>query len=189
MPLKPRERILQAAALLFYRDGYRNTGVREILAESGAHKASFYRHFPAKEDLVRAYLEYRGDVLAEALHGMAARAADASRFFRLWQSYLYRAAKAGELHGCPLANLNAELGAERRNFRDAMTAVGDRWHGIIRDFLRREQRARRIPRRVDVENASRLVMMIYEGHLQAFSLYGDASLLQTMAADMSRALT
>ncbi len=54
-----RRRILLTAHDLFYRDGVRATGIDRVIAESGVTKATFYRHFPSKNDLVRAFLEYR----------------------------------------------------------------------------------------------------------------------------------
>ncbi|MBV8659296.1 MAG: TetR/AcrR family transcriptional regulator [Burkholderiales bacterium] len=54
-----RERILSTASELFYREGYRATGIDRIIAESGVAKMSFYRHFPSKADLILAYLEHR----------------------------------------------------------------------------------------------------------------------------------
>ncbi len=54
-----KERILLTAHDLFYRDGIRATGVDKVIAESGVSKVTFYRHFPSKRDLIRAFLEYR----------------------------------------------------------------------------------------------------------------------------------
>jgi AcrR family transcriptional regulator len=54
----PRERILQTALALFYADGLR-VGIDRIIAEAGVAKASFYRYFPAKDDLIQAFLEAR----------------------------------------------------------------------------------------------------------------------------------
>lgn len=51
-----RERILDAAADLFYRDGIRAVGVDAIISAAGVAKASFYRHFASKEDLVVEWL-------------------------------------------------------------------------------------------------------------------------------------
>ncbi|RYX95201.1 MAG: TetR/AcrR family transcriptional regulator [Comamonadaceae bacterium] len=57
--LPARERILATAHRLFYRDGLRATGVDRLIAESGVAKLTFYRHFAAKDDLLRLYLEDR----------------------------------------------------------------------------------------------------------------------------------
>ncbi len=57
--LSARDRILVTAHDLFYRDGIRASGVDRIIAQSGVAKLTFYRHFAAKDDLVRAFLDYR----------------------------------------------------------------------------------------------------------------------------------
>ncbi|MBI2772541.1 MAG: TetR/AcrR family transcriptional regulator [Burkholderiales bacterium] len=57
--LPARERILVTAHDLFYRDGIRATGVDRLIAESGVAKLTFYRHFASKDELVRAFLDYR----------------------------------------------------------------------------------------------------------------------------------
>ena len=54
-----RERILDAATELFYAQGIRAVGVDTIIARSAVAKASFYRHFPSKDDLAVVYLERR----------------------------------------------------------------------------------------------------------------------------------
>ncbi|MBN1006871.1 TetR/AcrR family transcriptional regulator [Amphritea sp. ZJ14W] len=65
MPMQPikkipaRDRILTSAHDLFYLYGIRATGIDRIIAESGVAKVTFYRHFPSKNDLIRAFLEYR----------------------------------------------------------------------------------------------------------------------------------
>jgi AcrR family transcriptional regulator len=59
--LSARDRILVTAHDLFYRDGIRATGIDKIIAESGVAKLTFYRHFPSKDDLVLAFLDYRHD--------------------------------------------------------------------------------------------------------------------------------
>lgn len=57
--LPARERILLTAHELFYLQGIRATGVDRVIAEAGVTKVTFYRHFPSKSDLIRAFLEYR----------------------------------------------------------------------------------------------------------------------------------
>lgn len=53
------DRILLTAHDLFYRDGIRATGIDRIIAEAGVTKVTFYRHYPAKSDLILAFLGYR----------------------------------------------------------------------------------------------------------------------------------
>ena len=54
-----RGRILQAAYYLFCREGINAVGIDRIVAEAGVAKASLYRHFRSKEELVLAVLDLR----------------------------------------------------------------------------------------------------------------------------------
>lgn len=54
----PSVRILDTATRLFYQEGLR-VGIDRVIAESRVAKASFYRYFPSKDDLIAAYLGRR----------------------------------------------------------------------------------------------------------------------------------
>src|SRR5206468_4396180 len=54
-----RDRLLDAADRLFYREGVLAVGIDRILAEADAAKASLYQHFGCKDQLVASYLERR----------------------------------------------------------------------------------------------------------------------------------
>jgi len=54
-----RDRILETALDLFYRQGYLATGINQIIAESHVAKATFYSNFPSKDALCIAYLQAR----------------------------------------------------------------------------------------------------------------------------------
>ena len=68
-----RARLLETASKIFYTEGINTVGVDRIVADSKVTLATFYRHFPSKQDLVLAYLqdvhdqiEHRMNELAEA---------------------------------------------------------------------------------------------------------------------------
>ncbi|WP_247826764.1 TetR/AcrR family transcriptional regulator [Arthrobacter antioxidans] len=54
-----RQRIRDASYDLFVQRGVRAVGINEIIHAAGVAKASFYSHFPSKNDLVRAFLDRR----------------------------------------------------------------------------------------------------------------------------------
>ena len=54
--LPPRERILETARALFYTRGVNNVGIDLIILESGVAKATLYKHFKSKDDLILAYM-------------------------------------------------------------------------------------------------------------------------------------
>jgi AcrR family transcriptional regulator len=54
-----RERILESAYDLFAQRGVRAVGIDEVIERAGVAKATLYRHFPSKQDLVLAFLHRR----------------------------------------------------------------------------------------------------------------------------------
>ncbi len=54
-----RERILEAAYDLFSRHGVRGVGIDTVVEHSGVAKATLYRHFASKDDLVVEFLRLR----------------------------------------------------------------------------------------------------------------------------------
>jgi AcrR family transcriptional regulator len=51
-----RDRLLATATKIFYAEGIHAVGVDRVVAEAKVTRATFYRHFPSKDDLVVAYL-------------------------------------------------------------------------------------------------------------------------------------
>lgn len=58
-PVPARERILNAAYALFSRRGIRAVGTDEVIERAGVARATLYRHFATKDDLVLAVLQRR----------------------------------------------------------------------------------------------------------------------------------
>lgn len=54
----------------FYRDGFRNVGLDQVLADVGISKTAFYKHFDCKEDLVLAALELKNQFFQSTLRQM-----------------------------------------------------------------------------------------------------------------------
>lgn len=71
-----RERIIETAGRLFYRDGFHAVGIDTIIAEAGVAKMTLYRHFPSKDDLIAAYLERSNRGVMDWLEDAVARVDD-----------------------------------------------------------------------------------------------------------------
>ncbi|MFI6070009.1 TetR/AcrR family transcriptional regulator [Actinoplanes sp. NPDC051343] len=56
-PSEARLRLLTTASQIFYAEGIHSVGVDRIIEEAKVTRATFYRHFPGKEDLILAYLQ------------------------------------------------------------------------------------------------------------------------------------
>jgi TetR/AcrR family transcriptional repressor of mexJK operon len=60
-------RLLGAATQLFMEKGYEGTSMREIAARAHASKETFYRHFPTKDDLFRAVVLQRAEMVVQGM--------------------------------------------------------------------------------------------------------------------------
>ncbi|MEZ5945177.1 MAG: TetR/AcrR family transcriptional regulator [Planctomycetaceae bacterium] len=54
-----RQRIVETAERLFYAEGVRSVGIDRVIAEAEVAKMTLYNHFPSKDDLILAVLQYR----------------------------------------------------------------------------------------------------------------------------------
>ena len=109
--LSAKDRILTTALRLFYQDGIRATGIDRIIAESGVAKMSFYRHFPSKNDLIRAFLEARHGIWMEKFRAAVERRLDKDGFAAIAHA-LAEWFGESDFRGCAFINTVAEAGAE-----------------------------------------------------------------------------
>jgi AcrR family transcriptional regulator len=105
-----RRRLLATAAELFYAEGIRAVGVERLLAESGVGRASFYRHFDSKDDLVVAVLRHRDTTWREWLAARVDALADtpADKPLAVFDALEERFA-AQDFRGCPFINTIVEM--------------------------------------------------------------------------------
>jgi AcrR family transcriptional regulator len=73
MPSDTRQRLLHSALWRFYRDGFRNVGLDQILEEVGISKTAFYKHFESKDDLMVAVLDERNSNMQQEFRSAVAR--------------------------------------------------------------------------------------------------------------------
>ncbi|KSV75476.1 hypothetical protein N185_16690 [Sinorhizobium sp. GW3] len=109
-----RERLLRAAAELFYGRGIGATGIDAITARAGVAKMSLYNNFSSKADLIEAYLRARRDEWLELYHERVKEAANPrDRILAVFDSYIDHAelARHSGFRGCGLLNASAELPA------------------------------------------------------------------------------
>jgi AcrR family transcriptional regulator len=105
-----RERILDAASELFSEAGVRAVGVDTLVDVAAVAKATFYRHFPSKDDLVVAWLRDPRARWFDRVRKRAEQMASTSEeliptFFEAVAEWL----EAGDFRGCPYLNTPIEL--------------------------------------------------------------------------------
>ena len=114
-PPPPRERILQAARELFYRDGINAVSVDAIASAAGTNKMTLYRQFASKDALIAAYLgrlAAEGEAIWE--EARSAHPGDPQAQLRYLMRRVSQFAAEFTGRGCALANAAIEL-AERKH--------------------------------------------------------------------------
>ena len=128
-----RRRLLDTATRLFYAEGIHAVGIDRIIAEAGVAKATFYNHFPSKEDLVVAYIEEQdrlGRTAIAALPKQLPRKMIAAIMGRISEAVV-----AGGWRGCPFLNAAAEYPDPASPVRQAIHARRVWQRDSLRDLL------------------------------------------------------
>lgn len=105
-----RDRILEVAGELFYREGVRAVGIDAIIEQADVARMSFYRHFKSKDGLVLACVQARDErVLAWFEREVARLAPDPrDRPLAVFDALALRF-KAERYRGCGLLNTMSEM--------------------------------------------------------------------------------
>ena len=107
-----RQAIVDTASRLFYKQGYGNTGINQIIEESGVVKSSLYTSFRSKEDILMAYLESSGAATDEALKSAAYKFTDPKERVLGVFDYLVELVQEKEYYGCNFLNILSEIPKE-----------------------------------------------------------------------------
>lgn len=158
-----RERLIETAAGLFWRQGYAQTGVNEIMQEAGTTSGSFYHFFPAKEDLLVAVVEHVGEWLEADVFAAADAVSDdpLEQIFTVVDASRRHLESNGFELGSPLGSLAAELSASHPQVRERLAVVFDAWTDRVAAML--EAAGDRLPRDLDRRALARFILGAVEG--------------------------
>ncbi|MBO0780641.1 MAG: TetR/AcrR family transcriptional regulator [Ktedonobacteraceae bacterium] len=180
-PSVARQRLLEVASDLFYREGIRAIGVDTIVEQSGVGKATLYRHFPTKDDLIAAYLEEE-----DRRHWrwfeevIAAHEGEPVKQLLAWfEACAQRLTEPG-FRGCPFLNALAEIAeASHPAYRCAVEHE--------RELQRRLFHLSQQAGAHDPEQLANQLLLVINGALTSASLLGEATpavQLTTIAAHL-----
>ncbi|MFD5625689.1 TetR/AcrR family transcriptional regulator [Streptomyces sp. NPDC127072] len=106
-----RERLLRTAGQLFYTEGIHTVGVDRLVAESKVTNATFYRHFPSKEDLAVAYLGSVDLAIRAQIGALMATDVPTAAILRGIGASLVEQIRSPGYRGCAFLNAAAEFPA------------------------------------------------------------------------------
>ena len=157
----PRTRILEAADHLFYREGVRATGTEKIMSISEVAKATFYRHFPSKDDLVVAYLASRDQSFFEAVDSPSPPKNIHEALVRI-----ERVVNHHEIIGCPFLRIASEYPDTTHPFHRIATEHENRFLAYLMNLLESSP--------VDKQAAAAAILSVIDGGLSTRMLFGSS---------------
>ncbi|BCQ07626.1 putative HTH-type transcriptional regulator YxaF [Mycobacterium heckeshornense] len=133
MSTSTRDRFLTTAAALFRRQGYSGTGLKQIVAESGAPLGSLYYFFPGgKQDLALNAIGHTAARYEELLDRVFAHTGDIGQAAIKWFGWAARALEESDFaDGCPIGTLASEIASTNDTLRAASQAVFDAWRSRV----------------------------------------------------------
>jgi AcrR family transcriptional regulator len=128
-----KDRILHVASELFYHEGIRAVGIDRIIAESEVAKASFYRNFATKDDLVVAFLEQRHKrSLARVIDAKTNHPNEPIEQLRYLFASMAARMKQADFRGCPFLNTVVEFpNPDHPGHKKAVTCRQELWVDVI----------------------------------------------------------
>ncbi len=133
MPSNRKQHLVETALKLFYQEGFHSTGIDKILAQSGVAKMTLYKHFPSKDDLIRAVLEERDRRFREWFVGLVEEKAVSPRerleaVFDALEEWI----NGEEFRGCMFINAAAEFSSKH----EAISTVAAEHKRVMCEYLR-----------------------------------------------------
>ena len=128
-----RRRLLDTATRLFYAEGIHAVGIDRIIAGACVAKATFYSHFPSKDDHVRAYIEEQ-DWLGRTAIAELGQLPPRERLLAIFDR-IGEAAHQPGYRGCPFLNATAEYPDPTNPVRQAIDDHRRWFRELLRGLL------------------------------------------------------
>ncbi|MBN9238097.1 MAG: TetR family transcriptional regulator [Micrococcales bacterium 70-64] len=129
-------RILDTANVLFYEDGIRNVGVDRIISASSVTKATFYKHYRAKDNLIVEYITARHHTVRANVEAMIAAGPDSEAVLRGFVAAVIAEIDSPGFRGCPFINAAAEFPDAEHPVRQVVTAHREWYVDTLSELLR-----------------------------------------------------
>ncbi|MFJ8949779.1 MULTISPECIES: TetR/AcrR family transcriptional regulator [unclassified Streptomyces] len=103
-----RTRLLSTATRIFYTEGIHSVGVDRIIEEAQVTRATLYRHFKGKEELVLAYLQQADQGIRGQVEAVRAQELPAPDTVRAVARTITEGIRSSGFRGCAFLNAAAE---------------------------------------------------------------------------------
>jgi len=168
-----RDRIIQTANDLFYRQGYHQTGINQIIEESGVAKATFYSNFKSKEELGVEYLRERDRIDTNATKDAVNSIKEPYVRYMSIIKGLLEYMKETDFRGCAFGNMAVEITDPNHPMRKEVKLHDDRFRSILKDVIQDLKDSSPKYKHLKVDQIVDAYHLIVEGAIVASKNYHD----------------
>lgn len=180
-----RDRIVQAAAELFYLKGVNAVTLDDVRAASGTSKSQLYRHFPDKDQLVHSVIELRGEQILNRDRPLLERM-NSLRALERWSDTIIKLSSLQNgTYGCSLGALVSARAAQDPAARAMLADRFAEWQQLIAAGLRRMQAGGKLREDAAPDQLATAVMAALQG---GYLLAQAACNVEPMRISMAMAL-
>jgi len=173
-----KNKLIECAAELFWKNGYSATGINDILAEAQLPKGSFYFYFSSKKDLAVEVAAYYENIISQWIW-RTAQGKDWETFISDLLREMLQSAKSNRHFGCPFAVMGLEIAFSEPDiavhYADSMKKLQKIFESVL---LISGIPAEKVP------ILANRAFAVYEGHLLLFRISKDIEVLKTMRGDL-----
>ncbi|MBT3306099.1 MAG: TetR/AcrR family transcriptional regulator [Alphaproteobacteria bacterium] len=158
------EQALADAMKVFWRCGFNNTSMEDIVTETGVNRHSLYGTFGNKKALLVAALRHYETSMRE-LMWTDLRKPDAGRaeILDFWQSLREHAEEEGFCDGCLIVNLASEVAPHEPEIATEVQRINNEHAATFAAAIRNGQKNGDISPDVDADGAGRMLVSLSRG--------------------------
>lgn len=183
-PSETRQKLIETANELIWRESYNSVSVDEICAKAGVKKGSFYHFFPSKADLALTTMDWCMQDTIEEYDDIFSPKRHPVERFDLMADLLYekqeeKRREVGQVCGCPFITLGSELAAQDE-------AIGEKVRNICAQKLTYYESALRdliacgeIDKTTDVKLKAEEIFAFVVGQLMLARIKNDLGFIQS----------
>jgi len=160
-----RQRILDAAFMEIYRNGFQGMRLDDVLVVTGLTKGALYHHFPNKRALGYAVVD---EVILPTIEAMwlqpVKNAADPLQgLITVIEQLPDNKPPEVIQYGCPVNNLAQEMSPLDEGFRQRLDYIFRLWHDVTEQALERARQQGRIRDDVNCDETATFILAAVEG--------------------------
>ncbi|WP_207259748.1 TetR/AcrR family transcriptional regulator [Desulfovibrio sp. Huiquan2017] len=159
-----KQRIIEAGAELVHRQGFNNTGLKDILRAAGVPKGSFYFYFDSKKAFGIEMVNYFGMMFRGIIDGARndPSLTPLEQLRKIFDGFAAHFAAHGYTRGCPVGNLAQEMSDLSEPFRIRLIQALDGMASGLAAILDKAKARGEIP--ADMDTRETAIFMVEAWH-------------------------